>query len=356
MGWVLSSRSIATAFFVALTSLAVTALSQSAKATWYDSATGQPVHVTPRGAGNTPNGNQATIHDLNGHVRNIYWDKVCSTWRDSANGAEVHVTPRGESAHNENQATIHDMDGHVRNIYWTPCPSPKIGGSKYSLRMLFGFGATALVPHTAVSWLGTGTGGGVTSTFTDTRFMPTIEVDVPLTTFTVGATPINLAVTGNLLIPTQGTSTRNVMSGGFAGTESFRQDVAGSAFLQWAGQFNGPPVSFFDFFSVPAQYLEFYVGAGAAFDRYQAASVFPGAGDNFSVTHTDVVPAFEAGAGVNFAGGASAVLLFQDFLPGRSVTMPGGSTVSYGQAKAGNTLGFTGKITVPLTVFAPDGH
>ena len=94
---------------VAALALAVVgAFSQSAKATWYDSATGQAVHVTPRGALGS-NENNASIHDLEGHVRNLYWDNVCNTWRDSANGAEVHITPRGALGSNENNASIHDL-------------------------------------------------------------------------------------------------------------------------------------------------------------------------------------------------------------------------------------------------------
>src|SRR5579859_5125412 len=114
--------------FAAIAVAAVGAFSQSAKATWYDSATGQPVHVTPRGNLGS-NENQATIHDLEGHVRNLYWDNVCGTWRDSANGTEVHVTPRGNLGFNENQATIHDLEGHVRNLYWQPCPPPQTAAS-----------------------------------------------------------------------------------------------------------------------------------------------------------------------------------------------------------------------------------
>ena len=102
-------------------------LSGSARATWFDAATGQPVHVTPRGGQGGGNPDQATIHDEEfKNVRNLYWDKVCNTWRDSQNGKEVHVTPRGgQGGGNPDQATIHDEEfKNVRNLYWIPCPAP----------------------------------------------------------------------------------------------------------------------------------------------------------------------------------------------------------------------------------------
>jgi hypothetical protein len=103
--------------------LAVMSLPASAKATWFDSATGQPVHVTPRGNFGSDE-NHATIHDLEGHIRDLYWDGACNTWRDSATGGELHVTPRGNIGSDENHATIHDLEGHIRNLYWVPCPPP----------------------------------------------------------------------------------------------------------------------------------------------------------------------------------------------------------------------------------------
>jgi hypothetical protein len=100
-------------------------LIQSANATWFDSATGQPVHVTPRGGGNASNDNHATIRDQDGHARDLYWDEACNTWKDSRDGSEVHVTPRGGgNASNDNRATIRDQDGHARDLYWQPCPPP----------------------------------------------------------------------------------------------------------------------------------------------------------------------------------------------------------------------------------------
>jgi hypothetical protein len=114
------SPSAATAFFLLL-------IGSSAQATWYDSSTGQPIHVTPRGHGNIPDDNHATIHDIDGkHIRDLYWDVKCSTWRDSRTGEEVRVTPRGSgNIPDDNHATIHDIDGkHVRDLYWKPCPQP----------------------------------------------------------------------------------------------------------------------------------------------------------------------------------------------------------------------------------------
>lgn len=101
---------------------------QTANATWFDSATGQPVHVTPRGM-QGPNPDQATIHDLEGHARNLYWDKQCNTWKDARTGDEVHITPRGMQGLNPDQATIHDLEGHARNLYWQPCPPHQTAAS-----------------------------------------------------------------------------------------------------------------------------------------------------------------------------------------------------------------------------------
>jgi len=97
--------------------------SSNANATWFDSATGQPVQVTPRGM-QAGGANQATIHDQEGHARDLYWDKQCNTWKDAKTGDEVHVTPRGMQAGGPNQATIHDQEGHARDLYWQPCPPP----------------------------------------------------------------------------------------------------------------------------------------------------------------------------------------------------------------------------------------
>src|SRR5690349_23533091 len=64
-------------------------------ATWYDLATGMPVHVTPQGPGNSPGGDSAGSQDVpGGEVRTVHWDKKCRTWRDPRTGEEVHVTPR----------------------------------------------------------------------------------------------------------------------------------------------------------------------------------------------------------------------------------------------------------------------
>jgi hypothetical protein len=88
-----------------------------ANATWFDSATGQPVHVTPRG------NNQALSNQAVFGGRDVYWDPACSTWRDSANGKEVHVTPRGNNQALSNQAVF---GGH--DVYWQPCPPPPTAG------------------------------------------------------------------------------------------------------------------------------------------------------------------------------------------------------------------------------------
>jgi Autotransporter beta-domain len=110
------ARSIATV--VALTSVAVIvgAVSQSAQATWYDSSTGQPVHVTPRGPLNEALSNHAVF---GGH--DVYWDDACHTWRDSANGQEVHVIPPGPL--NEALSNHAVFGGH--DVYWEPCPPPQ---------------------------------------------------------------------------------------------------------------------------------------------------------------------------------------------------------------------------------------
>jgi opacity protein-like surface antigen len=101
-------------------------IQKPANATWFDSATGQPVHVTPRGSGNAPDDNSATIHDLDGHSKSLYWDQACNTWRDSRTAQEVHVTPRGSgNAPDDNSATIHDLDGHSKSLYWVACPPPQ---------------------------------------------------------------------------------------------------------------------------------------------------------------------------------------------------------------------------------------
>jgi len=114
----------------ALSALVGVASIPEARATWFDSATGRPVHVTPRGLGNTQNDNQATIRDLDGHAKDLYWDKTCNTWRDSQTGLEVHVTPRGlGNTQHDNQATIRDLDGHAKDLYWVPCPPPQTAAS-----------------------------------------------------------------------------------------------------------------------------------------------------------------------------------------------------------------------------------
>ena len=207
-----------------------------------------------------------------------------------------------------------------------------------------GAGFSVLVPHVQVGWLGTGTGGGVTSTFSNAQVMPTLGIAVPLTTFNGGATPIGLGISGHLLIPTEGTSTRNVTAGGFSGTESFKQGVAGDLLLNANFDIRE---GFFET-RVPFRDTELFAGVGAAFNHFRASDVFPAAADNFEVSHTDVVPAFQVGTIIRLVGGASIVLVIKDFLPGTTVTMPGGGPVSYGTAKAGNTLGFTGKVAIPL--------
>jgi hypothetical protein len=141
--------------------------SQTANATWFDSATGQPVHVTPRGGGNAPNSNQATIHDLDGHLINLYWDQACNTWRSSQSGQEVHVTPRGGgNAPDSNQATIHDLDGHLKNLYWVPCPPPStvsstFGGGYVGGELAKNWGRVRSTETLAAT-------GAVTNQFTDT--------------------------------------------------------------------------------------------------------------------------------------------------------------------------------------------
>ena len=86
-------------------------LNPPAHAVWFDAKTGEPVHVTPRGAGNEASANQAVF---GGH--SVYWDDKCKTWKDSATGKEVHVTPRG--AGNEASANQAVFGGH--SVYWVP--------------------------------------------------------------------------------------------------------------------------------------------------------------------------------------------------------------------------------------------
>jgi len=96
-------------------------LCDSALATWFDAATGLPVHVMPRGMQGV-NPNQGAIHDLDGHIRDLYWDAECNTWKDTRTSEEIHVMPRGMQGANFNEGAIHDLGGHIRNLYWQPCP------------------------------------------------------------------------------------------------------------------------------------------------------------------------------------------------------------------------------------------
>ena len=327
-------------------------LEQSAHATWFESATGQPVHVTPRDTGGPHNEALADHAVFGGH--DLYWDNTCHTWRDSANGREVHVTPRDTGGpHNEALADRGVFGGH--DVYWSPCPPPQtasstglyLGGELAQV----GFGGTVLMPHVEVGWMGTGTGGGVAATFTPAQLLPTLEIDVPLTTINLGPAPAIIGISGNLMFPTGATSSRGVSAGGFTGTETFQQGFAGSAFLNATV----PVVSHQGLDELIGD-LALILGAGVGVNEYKAAAIFPGAGDNFSVTHTDVVPAFQAGVrisvppSVNFLPGAGLSVFVTDFLPGSNVTMPGGNTISFGTAKAANTVSITSKITVPLGI------
>ena len=212
----------------------------------------------------------------------------------------------------------------------------EVGSSGFSqtqtLPFSVSFGATGLFTNTKVGWLGTGTGGGVTTRFSEFDAMPTVGGSWTLWAL---APEVRVSVSGNVMFPVSGSWSRNVMSGGFAGTESFRQGTAGDAFVNLTGS--------------PAMGWNIIGGAGVAANHYKASAVFPTAGDNFSGSRTDVVPAFQAGLWGNAWGGVFTVMVV-DFLPGRSFIMPGGNAISFGTAKAENTVGVTAKWVVPFGV------
>jgi Chaperone of endosialidase len=271
-------------------------------------------------------------------------------------GGEVELFPfhpGGVAEEVKSPAKYYEWEFHGRGLNkkngyeqgWICPPKTTPTSIAQAPQVSVGIGATVLIPHVQVGWMGTGTGGGVTSTFSNAQFMPTLEIDVPLTTISVGPAPVGIGVSGNLMIPTGSTSSRNVSAGGFSGTESFKQGVAGSAFVN-ASIPVGPLLRQEGINELTANLV---LGAGVGVNEYKASSVFPGAADNFSTSHTDVVPAFQVGTNVSFAGGGTTLSVFiQDFLPGTTATMPGGSLVSFGTGKAENTLGITAKVTVPL--------
>ncbi len=216
-------------------------------------------------------------------------------------------------------------------------------------------GATMLIPNVMVGWQGTGTGGAINTTFNSVQVMPTLELDVwhPVTN-----SGLSLGASGNVMFPFQGTNNKTVSNGTFSGTESYKQGLAGSAYFNVGAPvsstidyLSGTPhsYSFSSIYNTPQAF--WFVGAGLAVDQYKASAVFPGAGDYFSATHTDVVPAFQAGITGKWPMGQSWMSVtgqVQDFLPGGTVTMPFGNAASYGTAKAGNTVGVTLKAGMPF--------
>ncbi len=212
-----------------------------------------------------------------------------------------------------------------------------------------------LIPNVMVGWQGTSTGGAINTTFNSVQVMPTLELDVwhPVTN-----SGLSLGASGNVMFPFQGTNNKTVSNGTNNGTESYKQGLAGSAYFNVGAPvsstidyLSGTPhsYSFSSIYNTPQAF--WFVGAGLAVDQYKASAVFPGAGDYFSATHTDVVPAFQAGITGKIPMRdrfMSVTGLVQDFLPGGTVTMPGGNAASYGTAKAGNTVGVTLKAGMPF--------
>jgi len=250
----------------------------------------------------------------------------------------------------------------------TPQPSPQTapppqtaqtppGGVKQQPDWRFSgaLGGTFLIPNVMVGWQGTLSGGAINTTFNTVQVMPTLELDVwhPVT-----ASGLALGASGNLMLPFQGTYSKTVSNGTFSGTESYKQGLAGSAYFNVGAPvvstyqyLTGTPHSY-DFSSLNTSPQAFwFVGAGLAVDQYKASAVFPTAGDYFGATHTDVVPAFQAGITGKIPMGQrfmSVTGQVQDLLPGGTVTMPNGNSASYGTVKAGNTVGVTLKAGMPF--------
>jgi len=202
----------------------------------------------------------------------------------------------------------------------------------------FSFGASVIVPHETVSWQGTGAGGVAATTFDNAQFMPTLGLSAPLWAL---SPDLKVTASANLLIPTDGTSTRTVSTPLFTGTESFHQGLAGDAFLNLSGS--------------GGLNWNFIVGAGLAVNHTRTTAVFAAAGDNFSVGHTDTVPAVQAGIwGTMLDGRAMWTVMAVDWLAGRTVTMPDGTVASFATEKAGNVVGVTGKVVVPFMGWGVD--
>jgi hypothetical protein len=157
--------------------------SPSAHATWNDSATGQPVQVTP--FGNSPVMQQAHPNQSTYGGHDLYWDKQCNTWRDSATGNEVQVTPFGNSPVMQ-QAHPNQSTYGGRNLYWQPCPPPirttniRSNGSIHPFFALEGGGGWsntnfAVAPPFGVS--GSSFVGGINGG---------VLIDIPGTIFSVG--------------------------------------------------------------------------------------------------------------------------------------------------------------------------
>ncbi|HXP13673.1 MAG TPA: hypothetical protein VN795_08435 [Stellaceae bacterium] len=254
------------------------------------------------------------------------------------------------------------VNNKTKKSLCTPPPpaavAPAPGGIKQQQpewRFSGALGGTLLIPNVMVGWQGTGTGGTLNTTFNTVQVMPTVELDVwhPITN-----SGLALGASGNLMFPFQGTYSKTVSNGTNSGMETFKQGLAGSAYFNVGAPVSstidylyGEPHSY-DFSSLRYKPEAFwYIGAGLAVDQYKAGAVFPGAGDFFGATHTDVVPAFQVGVvgKVPFADRfLSLTGQVQDFLPGSTVTMPGGNSVSYGTVKAGNTVGVTLKAGMPF--------